>query len=408
MSRERKSDPPKIERIELSEKNIKLRWILVCVLAAIAVIAILWGIIGNRQKAGWYTVSSTSTGLHCGHDVVFTYEYGAAGKKAHKEAKELVPLYTALTENAWKLFYNEAEENQLGSLYRVNSNPNKEVSVDPALYQVFQLLESCNSRLHYLGPVYAAYDQVFYAVDELIAAECDPGQDEESRQYVLQLAQFAADPNAVRLELRQDYKVQLHVSQDYEAFLQDNMVQNCYLDFGWLRSAVVVDYLAQQLEANGFTNGNLTTIDGFARNLDRRDVGYQLSLFNLRNGKPELAATMENGTPSSVVYLRTYDSSKVFTFPNGRVVTYMVDIADGQCKAAMPNVVSYSEKAGCTEIALQIASGYIAESFNSEVFNNLAAEGICSVWFEKQKLCYNQKDLSIILKNEDYVLFPVN
>lgn len=406
MSREHKPHAPKIEKIELSEDNIKLRWILVCVLVAIAVIAILWGVFGSRQKAGWYTVSSTSSGLHCGHEIVFNYEYGAGDKKAHKEGKELTELYTSLTEKAWQLFYSEAGETQFGNLYRINSSPNKEVSVDPALYLALQRFEEAGSRLHYLGPVYAAYDQVFLSGDALIAAECDPGQNEETRQYVLQLAQFAADPNAIRLELRQDNKLLLHVSQDYEAFLQENMAERCYLDFGWLRNAVVIDYMARQLEENGFTNGNLTSTDGFSRNLDRRDASYQLSIFNRRDGKTELAATMEYGAPASTVYLRTYDSSKVLTFENGRVVTYMADPADGQCKAALPNVVSYSDEFGCTEIALRIAPGYIADSFDSQVFNDLTAQGIYSVWFEQQKLCYNQTDLPVTPQNEAYSLSP--
>ena len=328
--------------------------------------------------------------------------------KAHKEGKELRSLYTTLTEKGWQLFFNEAGETQLGNLHRVNSNPNKEVTVDPALYEAFQLFEQKGSRLHYLGPVYAAYDEVFLSGDELIAADSDPGQNEEIRQYVLQLAQFASDPNAIRLELRQDCKVLLHVSQDYEAFLQENMAEACYLDFGWLRNAIVIDYMAQQLVANGFTNGNLTTTDGFSRNLDRRDVSYQLGLFNHREGETEVVAAMAYSAPASAVYLRTYDSSKALTFPDGRVVTYMVDIADGQCKAALPNVVSYSNEAGCAEIALQIASGYISDSFQPEVLNSLTEQGIYSVWFEQQKLCYNQADLSVTLQNEAYTLSPVH
>ena len=407
MSREHKPHAPKIQRIELSEKHIKTRWILVCVLVAIAVIAILIGIFGSRQKPGWYTVESASNGLHCGHEFLLNYEYGTGDMSATKEQKELQKLYTALTEKAWQLFYSEAGESQWGNLHRINTHPNEEVSIDPALYQAFKVLEQQKSRLHYLGPVYGAYDPVFWSTEPVLAAQIDPGQDDELRRYVQELARFAADPNAIRLELRQNSKVYLYISDEYEAFMKENM-EEVYIDFGWLRSAFVIDYMAGRLEENGFTTCNITSIDGFSRNLDRRGGNYQLNIFNRHEGVTERAASMEYRTPASTVYLRTYDSSKVRTFQNGRVVTYMVDLADGQCKAALPNLVSYSQRTGCAEIALAIAPTFIAESFTADGLNDLTDAGIYSIWFEGQALCHNQPDLVFPSKNDAYTITPIN
>lgn len=407
MGREHKPHAPKVQRIELSEKNVKLRWILVCVLAGIAVVAILIGIFSSRQKAGWYTVTSDSSGLHCGDAFVLNYEFGAGERSAAKEGKELQKLYTALTEKAWQLFHHEAGQSQWGNLYRINTHPNEEVSIDPALYEALKVLESHKSRLHYLGPVYAAYDQVFYADDTAYAQEVDPGQSPEYRQYVLQLAQFAADPNAVQLELRQDSKVLLRVSEEYAAFLEENMVETV-IDFGWLRNALILDYMAGRLKDEGFTNGNITSIDGFARNLDQRGGGYQLNIFNRREDKTELVAAMEYSKPTSVVYLRTYDSAGVYQFPNGRTVTYFADIGDGQSKTALQNLVSYSETAGCAEIALQIAPTFIAYNFSAKGLNSLTADGIYSVWFEDNTLRYNQPELRFSPKNDAYIIAASN
>lgn len=403
MSREHKPYAPKIHRFELSEKNTKLRWILVCALVVIAVVAILIGVFGSRQKPGWYTVESASGGLHCGREFLLTYEYGAGGRKAAEEGKELPKLYTTLTENAWQLFYSEAGESALGNLYRVNTHPNEEVTVDPALYEAFRLLESLGSRLHYLGPVYNAYDQVFANSEAVLAAEVDPGQNADLRQYVLELSGYAADPNAIRLELRPDNKVFLHVSAEYKAFFEENM-ETVYVDFGWLRNAFIVDYMAQKLEENGFTNCHITSIDGFSRNLDRRDGKYQLNLFNRRGDKTELAASMAYSGAASVVYLRTYDSSRAYAFQGGRVVTYFVDIADGQCKTALENLVSYSDKAGCAEIAIKLAPSFIAYNFSSAEVNNLAGEEIYSIWFEDHILWYNQAELKLTPRSDAYIL----
>ena len=403
MGREHKPYAPKVENIELSEKHVKLRWILVCVLIAVAVVAILIGVFGSRQKAGWYTVESESSDLHCGHEFLLKYEFGAGEKSATEESKELRKLYTALTEKAWQLFYHEAGASQWGNLYHINTHPNEAVSIDPALYEALKVLESSNSRLHYLGPVYAAYDQVFYAGDSFLAAQCDPGQDEEIRQYVQQLAQFAADPNAISLELRENSQVFLYVSDAYKAFLDENMVET-YIDFGWLRNAVIIDYMARRLAEEGYTAANLTSMDGFARNLDPRGVSYQLSIFNRRQENTELVAAMEYSNPTSMVYLRTYDSSKAYSFQDGRVVTYFADLADGQCKAALPNLVSYSETAGCTEIALQVAPSFIAYNFSPSGLNALADTGIYSIWFEDNILRYNQENLQFTPRNDAYII----
>lgn len=404
MRREHKPYTPRNRKFEISEKNIRLRWILVCALLVIAVAAIIWGIFGSRQKPGWYTVESTSTGLHCGHDFLLNYEYGAGDKKPHVEKKELSKLYTALTEEAFQLFYSEAGESQLGNLYHINAHPNEEVTVDPALYAALQLMERQNSRLHYLGPVYTVYDQLFLNTEEVFAAEFDPGQNEEIRQDVLKMAQFAADPGAIQLEMRQDNRVLLHVSQEYMTFLKEYGKENCYIDFGWLRNAFIIDYLAEKLAENGFTNCNITSVDGFARNLDQRGSGYQLSLFNRRDEKTELAATMGYSKATSVVYLRTYDSSRVYPFPDGRVVTYFIDIADGQSKTALPNLLSYSETAGCAETALQIAPYFITQNFSAEHVNDLADQGIYSIWFEDKTLRYNQPGLQLTPKSDAYIL----
>lgn len=402
MSRERKPEGPRIQHIELSDKNVRLRLILIGLLLVIAIVAIVWGILASRVKPGTYEIESLSAGPHCGGDVTFIYELGAGEKKAHKENKELSEFYSVLTEKAYRLFYTEAGETPEGNLCSVNSHPNQEVSVDPALYEAFRLLEAQNSRLHYLGPVYEAYYWVINSDDPVLAAEDDPGRNEELRQYVLQLAQYAADPNAIRLELRGNQKVILHISEEYKAFCEENG-EETYVDFGWLRNAFVVDYLADNLVKNGYTNGCVEGVDGFVRNLHPDGGSNQLAITNRRENATELVAAMACRKPTSLVYLQTHDSPDVYRFSDGRVVTYMVDIADGQCKAALPNLLGYSEKASCAEIALKLAPIYIADNFSAEGLKSLAAEEIYSVWFTDKTLHYTQQDLQLTPKRDDYI-----
>ena len=73
----------------------------------------------------------------------------------------------------------------------------------------------------------------------------------------------------------------------------------------------------------------------------------------------------------------------------------MIDPADGQSKAATDNLVSYSEKLGCGQLALAVMPVYVADTFSEEAINALTEDGIYSVWFRGMQLMHNQKDLEV-------------
>lgn len=390
----------RLHHIELSDKNRTVRWVIVIVLLVIAAVSITIGLTkGLTTPDGWQTVSGNATGLNCGSDFVLQYEYGAGEASATAESKKLEPLYGKTVEDAWKLFYNEAGATDLNGLYAINQQPNGEVEVHEGLYLALQQVVVSGSRALYLAPVYAEYNRVLYSESESDAREEDPGQNEDQKAYVQKFADFAADPQAIQLVLKGNNRVLLQVSQEYLAFAQQHEVQ--YLvDFGWLRNAFIADYIASVLTENGLTNGFIASLDGFTRNLDTRGNSYSLNLFNKRDNSVDMAAVMEYSSPKSLISLRAYplgsqDYGRYYSFSDGRIVTAMIDPADGQSKTAKENLVAYSAELSCGQLALSVMPVYVADTFSEDALNALTDQGIYSVWFDGVRIKHNQEDLKL-------------
>lgn len=405
MKKKRDLEGNRLHHFELSDKNRTVRWVLVITLLAVAAISLITGLLSLLQTpAGWHTVKGSSTGLNCGGEFVLQYEYGAGENSATAESKALEPLYGKAVEDAWKLFFNEAGATDLTGLYAINQHPNEEVTVDSSLY--LALAQIVSSRALYLAPVYAEYDRIFYSDSESIAREYDPGQNGDQRAYVQTLADFAKNPQAVQLVLLGSNKVMLQVSQEYLSFAKENEIR-FLLDFGWLRNAFIVDYIASVLTDNGFTNGHISSIDGFTRNLDQRGNSYSLNLFNRYEDGIDLAAVMDYTAPKSLVIMRNYpmyalESKRYYSFSDGRIVTAMIDPVDGQSKTATNNLVSYSANLSCGQLALSVMPIYVADVFSEDALNALTKQNIYSVWFTGKQLMYNQNDLKLTVNDPYY------
>lgn len=407
MSKKRDFEGRRLHHFELSDKNRTVRWVLIIILLVIAAVSLTVGLMSALETPdGWQTVKVNPSELNCGDDFTLQYEYGAGEASATAESKALQQLYGKIVVDAWKLFYNEAGSSELTGLYEISSHPNEEITVDSGLYTALEQVVASGSRALYLAPVYAEYDRVFYSENESIAKDCDPGQDDDQRAYVQTLAEFANDPKVIQLVLGGNNKVRLQVSEEYLTFARENEVRYL-IDFGWLRNAFIADYIASVLIDNGFTNGYIASVDGFTRNLDQRGNGYSLNLFNRIENDIHLAAVMEYTAPKSLISLRNYpmhdlDYCRYYVFEDGRIVTAMIDPADGQSKTATDNLVSYSDKLGCGQLALSVMPVYVADTFSEDALNALVEQGIYSVWFNGKQLMHNQENLELIVKNPAY------
>ena len=393
-----------VKNIQISEKNRKVRLILLVVCLAVAVVAFIVGIRAFlTTDAGWTMVESTSAQLNCSGDFIFSYCYGQTEETAIQEKKRLTMAYTQATEDAWQIFYEDIAE--------VNAAVNTPITVDPALYQALSQVAAYESRYLFLGPVYTEYYRIFNAESDPEAAALDPANDAELAAYVGKLAAFANDPGQISLELMDYSQVCLRVSEEYLNYAQENEITE-FVDFGWMVNAFIADYLADTLTAQGFTNGFLSSYDGFTRNLDNRGEEFNLNLFNRRETSIHLPGTMQYDQPIAIVSLRDYPMSQrdryhYYTFETGAIVTTMVDPADGLSKSAIDSLVGYSYEGGCADVLLQIAPVFIADSFDKVVLNDLRNNGISALWVEDTVLYCNDSDLSVKLNKEAGVAYSL-
>lgn len=401
MSRSRK-EPKPVQHIELSENNKKLRMILICVLLAVAAVAIGIGVNSALNvEPGWVAVEADASEVNCGVDFIFQYDLTDAGGSATMVNKQLTALYTEAARKAYLLFYPDAASELVQGIAYVNAHPNEAVTVDPALYKAFTLVEQYGSRALFLAPVYAEYDGIFFSEADVFAAELDPARNADAAAYAARVTAFTGDPEMIRLELLGNNTVRLHVSEEYLAFARENEI-GTLIDFHWMKNAFILDYFADLLTEQGYTSGYLVSYDGFTRNLDTRGVSYGFNILDRQGSTIFPAAAMRYPGPAAIVYLRNYplteqDRWHYYSYESGETVTSYIDGADGLSKSAVNNLVSYSHTQGCAEVLLQLEGLYIAEELDTAALNALAGEGVYSIWCDASVIWYN--DSALVLDN---------
>lgn len=396
-----------VTRIELSEKNTKLRIILIVVLLSIGVAALLSGLIQLLNvEPGWQKVEMSSRKPHCGGDFVLMYDYSEYGGSATAANRELTAVYTEAGEKAYLLFSPDVEDASVQNLWQVNQHVNMLVEVDPVLYQAFSQIQAAGNRSIYLAPVYDEYDRIFLCENEEEAVRYDPAFNQELIPYLQELAAFAADPESINVELLGENRVQLTVSEAYLAFAQEYEIET-FVDFSWLKNAFIADYLAQVLTDHGYTSGYLSSFDGFTRNLDSRGNSYSFNLFDRQGSDVNLPARMAYSGPMSIVFLRNYpmtdlDRWHFFAYSSGEITSIHIDPTDGRDKSTINSLAGYASNKGCAEILLELIPVFVADTFIQQPLTDAAQKGIFTVWYEGSQLCTTDPDFRLEWLDETY------
>ena len=388
-------EPKPINRVELSEKNKHLRLIAAIALLVIGVVGITIGIMSALgQESGWQRVQIEPQERNCSDHFILQYNFSGTGAEAAAVNTKLQTAYGDACVKAYQLFTPDEAIDGVKNVYYVNHNPNKTIAVDPVLYAAFEKL--VGTPWLYLGPAYAHYYSIIFNTGESAVAVRDPLTNPEAAAYVAKIAEFAADRDAVNLELLGDNQVKLHVSEDYLAFAEAEEIEN-FIDFGHLTNAVIIDYLAETMIAQGLTDGYLVSADGFTRNLCAEGK-FNFNIFDRVENLVYPAGVMEYQGPISIVYLKDYPTaaSDVNYRENGdHFVHLFADPADGICRTSTENLVSYSYETGCVEVALKMLPAFVGDAFT-------VPEGVFSIWCDEQVIYYNDDAVSIgnLLKDE--------
>lgn len=406
---------PKVTNIEVSEKHVKLRTFLVIALLAIGCVAIMTGLFSMLNKEpGWQVVEVSTSAPNCSSDFQLHYDFSNDGGGATAAYKKLSALYTEAAENAYRVFSKDVSEEDLCNLAYLNQHVNEIVTVDPALHSALDQIADSGNRSVFLVPVYVEYERIFISENEAEAAQYDPAQNPELVEYIQQAAAFAHDPSMISLEIMEENQLRLNVSDAYLAFAEWNEITE-FVDLSWMKNAFIIDYLAQVLSDNGFTNGYLASYDGFTRNLDERGNVYSFNVFDRLDNGVNLPAVMSYDEPSAIVFLRNYplneaDKWHYFSFPDGSIATMMIDSKDGMSKSSTDNLVCYSHETGCAQMLLQMIPAFISDSLDDSILETMASGRIYSIWAEGQNIYCNDPEMPVSMVEDasgvEYQLRP--
>lgn len=392
-------------RLEVDESKNKRRLIGAIVLMAISMVALTIGLISMlNREIGWQVVSANSRERNCSKDFILNYDFSPDGTGATLRHRELGELYGKSAEKAYQVFTPDEIFEGVNNLAYLNSHVNETVSVDEVLYRALEQVYAFENRAVFLAPVYVEYNRIFSSESLNEAQEADPTSNPDQKAFISTLVGFANDPEMIHLEFFGNNQVCLNVSDAYLRFAEEYEIDT-FVDFGWMKNAFIADFLASTLTENGFTTGYLASYDGFTRNFDPRGTAFSVNVFDSDDQAINLAAVLDYAAPRNLVYLRAFplyesDQWSYFTFPDGRVVTGMIDPADGMSKSSVDTLLAYSAEKGCAEILLEMFPIFVADQFSEERIQEIKERDIYTVWCEDSVLYHNDADIQLSLQPE--------
>ena len=390
---------PPVIKIDLAEGNMRNRLIVLVIVLAIAFTA--FGVALKEaftSEPGWKTIECYTEEMAYSADISLQYYLGGEGINATAQERALNAAYGEAMAEAYRIFNSEVLTEGNHNIAYLNAHPNETVTVDPALYRAMALLEDSGLRYAYLAPVYVAYKAVFLSQSDTEAVRYDPMKDPATSDYVRELARVFGDPEMVSLELLGENQVCLKVSEECLAFAEEHAI-DAILDLSWMTNAFVVDFVAQRLTEAGHTNGYLVSYDGFTRNLGGVEESFALNLFARSGQDTRLAGAMTYSGAVSLAVFRDYpmndaDSWHYRRYEDGTVTSIYADPADGMSKAAVTDLVVYSQELSCAQLMVRGARAFIADRFDAD---SLSGQDMGAIWSREDTVFHTRADAAITL-----------
>lgn len=394
--------PPKTEQVELSDKKVVLRVVICAIMLLIAAVAFAFAV--NQLLAfdeGYCEIEYAGGNVSESCADEFTLVCYCKSKDEHNK---LTQVYSELSEHAYKVFSVDEAYVSLSGLSSLNAHPNETVTLDPLIYDSLELLEEYNNRAIFLAPVYYFYSNLYTAENDAVAVQNDPYFNEELKKDIDSFIAFINSKEHIKIELLGEQKAKLTVSDEYAAFMSD-FGMTAYADFFWMKNAFIADYISNELYQKGYSNGSLSSFDGFSRTFGD-ESRFALELFDLAdNGVIYPAAKCAySGKLSSVAYYQyplgsINDQFRFYRYNDGALRSPYIDMSDGLCKGAYSELICASSEKSCAEIMLRTYNPFVADSADKPALDALGAEGYIYIIIENDNIYMNQNN---ILSIEDF------
>lgn len=377
---------PPIKKIELDDKHRKVKLIVIVLLLALGVTLIAVSVSKMLStEPGWVTITaSANVQESCGGEFTFLYLLGEGEQAANFEQMAVTQLYTDAAQQAFQIFHESKLFDGVHNVAYLNQHPNEVVEIPKALYDAFALFARYQNRSLYLAPIYAEYSAMFKCETDDTAEQYDPDRSEAQNAHMDALLKFTRDENAIKLELLGNNQVKLSVSAAYlqYAAAQESVL---FIDFYWMKNAFLADYLAQALIEAGYTNGAISSYDGFVRNLDTTDREYQLNLYDRVGRDVYPVGSVGYTRVKSMVSLRNYplgtlESLFSYQWKDGSYTSCHIDVEDGRSKSAVNDLTGYSRSLSCSEVLMELYPVFVVDALDEAALQALPEKGVETVY----------------------------
>ena len=383
-----------VEKVELKENNIKVRIIIVSIVFIIGISAFIYGLISlfNGEK-GYQKINIGDDNSYMASDLSFSYNIGVNPNRSNRELKDLINLYSNYVEYSYKVLDPYNEYNNINNIYYLSKHPNELVKVEPILYNALKEISDNNLLYYtYLEPLYYQTTSIILGKEEGLDSY-SPLHNNEVKKYYEDIYSYIIDSN-ISIELFDDYNVKLNVKNDYLSFINSNNIDYIF-SLGYLKNAVMVDYIADSLINKGFTYGIISSNDGYTRILGDNDE-YSYSILDYNN-RSYIAANASFKGEYAIVNLRNYS---YYSNENTRICSYNDEIYSYYISKKLEylntekSLIMYKEKSKSLTIALSMIELFFNE-YDKEVISKLALNNIYTIYCNNFKINYNDNNLKL-------------
>lgn len=388
------------EEIQIPEiKHVRLRIAVAVVFLVIAVGSLTYSLSSCVMvESGWREISADSDETNCSSEFVFQYNLGYNGASASTEYNEIQKLYTDAMVTAFQVFDTDRNFLDVHNLYYISAHPNEEIEIGDLLYQALETLEKNQCRVQYMAPLYDVYDNIFFSENDDEAKQYDPMVSEEVADFFARCIQFAKDPEQIQLQLLGENRIKLCVSEEYLQFAKQEGIES-FLDLYWMKNAFIVDYVADIMLENNHGAGYIASYNGFTRNFDQTQSEFAIPVYHCDGETIYDAATMKYTGARSIVYLRNYPLSDTegryyYTTKQGEDRTMYLSQENGTCISSINELIVHSEQISCAELLMRAIPIYLTGEFDKQAVENLAQDGVQTVYCGDEKLYSTDETVS--------------
>ena len=263
----------------------------------IAVTAITIGVVQiGKKDPGLYELEAEPIGSlpFYASGIHLNYYFDGTSDEIKAQIASVKAVYSDALKQSYQWFDAETTYAETANLARINQNFGKAIKLQEDLFDVLQdALERTTRGEGYsvfASPLLHMSESLLYSNDPV---SLDPVNENDHKEFIAKLKQVIFENPGTLILDQNSLTATLTLSEDYLALIEEYEL-DAYgvLNLGVLSEAYRISYLAKVLEANGFTNGYLTTDSGITFLLGSYGNDAAYCLYSLEeNGQVTLSAT---------------------------------------------------------------------------------------------------------------------